>query len=858
MFHNFKNTNITINGRAFLISDAQLSQEIGLVSPIKSNSITSEQYLPQSPHVGQLRIKYYLTGQDYLKQYIYSDETNPLSGNVAGLIFNQGYLSNYNINCIPNSPVEINANIEFFDKISGSFTSSSLNYSNYKTFNLYNATIDNLSSYTTNTLTNITQANFSYNCQLNPSYKSYGTGITPTQADRISIGERTISAEITSDNINMDLPLSGDKFGMTITFSNPFDSSLNESFGVSGRIDSKTMNFSVGDVHSHNLRISQKHLNVVGEISGVITGTNVFYIFSTNGTHPWKSSDGSLDYVNKIFIEDVICPTFFVINTSGKDILLVNRPANLVNGLLTIEGTAKTFIFPTPIVFNYPQMIISGVSPNSGRYGTPINISGANLYQITNVKFNGIESRFQNVSSTLIQAIVPYNGLIGKIEVDSTKRNLTGFSSGFFYCEPEITSILPVTGMWKTPISIVGINFSGTTGVKFNGFNASGFTINSNTSITANSPETGAGYANGYITVLTSGGLAKSISIYKPHVPIYSFDPTSGIYFDRINIRTKIDTGYLFPSGNGVKIKFGNVDTVFYPSGYEINSQNKTGCLTGQIPFNATDDYIYLYQPDGVTTYTPNTGKFNVIAEPRIFSISPSIINQYKFYTPVLLGENFRYFSQKPYFFALSGGVDNNVQYYSNVNSNSGTLADTMYIPNVIITGSTGTYNVIVQNYAGSYTFTGGLLVKSGINRSLECSITSNTTLGTHNSHRSQYLIDNSTGTFGALSATTTPESKSFTLTPKNNDVIDISNIHVLMINLPTLEGHTPNPSGSIKLYHRNNATPIYNSSQIYLNGINLNLSSSPYTGIRTIKVFTPDVFANDTEYLGISELRIY
>lgn len=861
MFYSAKNTKLTLNGRNILVNTANLSQEVQLDSPIKSNDVSSEKYLPSSPFVGKLQFSYYLTGQDPIKEYLYTNENQRLSGNFAGITFNQGYISNYNFNCLPNSPAIINCDISFFDKLSGSFSPVSLTHKNYDVLNLFNCSIDNLSSYTTNVLTNISQANFSYNCELVPSYKSYGTGFVPYQADRVSIGERSITAEIVSDNTNMNLPLSGDKFGLNITLGAGANT---ESFGVSGMINSKQLSFSMDDVHSHSIKISQKHLNIIGEINSVQLG-NPFIIHSATGEYLFTNRDNSINYVNKIFVDDVLCPNYSVNRGINSDSIQVTHPTNLVNGILRVETPTKTFIYPTPLTFTFPDLIISGLSPNSGRYGTPINISGANFYQISNVNFNGIESRFQNVSPTLIQAVVPYGGLVGKIQVISTKRNLSGFSSGFFYCEPDIDSISPITGMWKKSISILGVNFSGTTSVKFNGFNASGFTVNSNTSITANSPETGAGYARGYITVLTSGGLAKSISIYKPHVPIYSFDPTSGAYFDRINIRTKIDTGYLYPSGNGVKVRFGNIDTVFYPSGYESNSINKTGCLTGQVPIYAIDDYIYLYEPDGVSTYSPNTGKFNVIGEPTINSFSPSVVNQYKNFTPVILGENFKFFFGKPYFFALSGGVNNNVQFYSNIQSNSGTLADTAYIENIVMTGSTGLYSAIIQNYAGSYRFTGALLVKSGINRAFECVATASSTIIASNmtSHASpQLIIDGSTGSYAGIACTTTLSDNSFTITPKNNNIINISYLRFIKQNLQskTFDSNTysPNNSGVIKLYQRNNATPVYDSSQILLNDTTDYLSSLQYTGIRTIKIFTPKVLNNNTEYMGISELNIY
>lgn len=1000
MFYHFKNIPLRINNRDILASDLQLNQDIELVSPYKDNEISNTNYISKSPFVGSLRFRYYLTGTDYLKEYIYTDESDVITGYIGGITFNQGYLSNYSIVCNPNSPVEADAEIVFFDKLSGSFSPSAPIAVNQRALNLYNAIIDT-TGYSTNPLESINQINFNYSCQLIPSYKSYDVGYFPNQADRVSLQEKTIECEITSDNINMDIPISGDNFGLNITFYQPLNSSAYESFSVSGKISSKSFRISNNDVHSHSLKVTQKHLSVNGEISGVVTGNGFFTIKSTNGTHPFISPNQKL-YVNKIFVGDVNCPDFIVTRNSNYDSILVTTPADVINDYVHIEGKSKYFTSPSAVNFDYSPIDITSISPNSGSAGSSIGLFGTNFYQITNVKFGDIPANFQVLNPTIIQVVVPYNVITDRIRVISSKRNLTGISSGNFYGEPIINSIFPVTGVWKNPIIINGINLSGTTGVKFNGANASGYIINSNIQITANSPDIQEGFAKGYVTVFNSGGTAKSISIYQPHVPIYNFLPLSGVYLETVKLNTKINTGYLFPTGGGYKVKFGNVDTVFYISGADYSSPygtgNRTGvinittnfslaertglingfyddnlsylsgpesilgrnikfefsipqviqelkwyqdsaniqgegitgswkifgsnndstwnqltnitrigvsatttismannydyykyyvisgvatgntnpapwirevefkvlttgCLTGQIPIGSIDDYIYLYQPDGITTYSPNTGKFNVISEPEIFSFSPSIINQYKYFTPTIGGKNFKFFFDKPYFFALSGEESHNngyIQYYSNISSNSGSSADFAQIPNIIITGATGLYTAIVQNKAGIAKFTGALFVKSGINQSKNCIMSSNDSSNIYQAYPERYAIDGSINSIGVISASTTLGQYAFTINPKNNGLIDVSIIKFIFENAPAISSRVPNQSGQIKLYYRNAGSPVYDGSQVTLSGLIFNQNSATFTGIRTIKVMSPKIITNNTHYLGINEIEIY
>ncbi len=893
MFYHFKNCNLKLNNRNFLVSDLQLSQEVKLISPYKVDDRVSDDYLPDGPHIGRLSLKYPLTGQDYLKNFCYADENSRISGNAMGFLFNVGYLTNYNLTATPNNPVEIEAEIAFFDKLEGSFSPSAPTNYTGEILNMYNCNIDNLSNFTVNTLSNISQASFNYNSNIQPSYKFVDTGTPPSQPDRVNILERTISTEITSDSIIMDLPLSGENFGLTLNFGNSQNSGL-ESIGCSGKISYKSFNISSPGVHSHNLKINQSHLNTVGGISGVITGAGFFNIFSTNNSHPFTLNESSITLVDKIMVGDSLITGFTVTRQSTYDQITAPTPLNVLDDTLTIYATNNTYIQSTPIHFSYPQIGISGLSIYSGRAGTVIDITGSNFYRISNIIFGDGKAAYKTLNPTQIQAIVPYNGTTEKIKIISTRRNLTGTATGTFFYNPTITTVTPVTGVWKDTLTIGGTNFSGVTGVKFGNVNAYNYSILSNSIISVQTPETGAGFPSGYISVNGSGGETKSYSQYNPHVPTYGFNPVSGAYESKVNIFTKVDTGYLYPLSGGYKIKFGNVDTVFYPSGFGLQ---RTGCLTGSVPLYSNDDYLYIYKPDGLSTYSPHPLQFNVISEPEIYSFTPSKnIRQYQFFTPVLGGKNFRFFFNKSYYFALSGGVNNNVQFYTNIISDVGDgESDSIHIPNVMITGSTGMYSAIVQNAAGSAVCPGALEVKSGINQArfgVGTRISANNnnyilkqnTSGPTITHSAGLAIDGNTGTYCALMCTNSQPTDAnptnfLQLTPKNQgDLYDISIMNFKMNNLNTIaaNGNTfpyssspdfyPSPSGRISLYEKYAATPIYSIDAPSLSNMTIPFfralsnpgESGGYTGIRIIKIFTPSGGNPITRYLGFSEIEIY
>ena len=1030
-FYQFKQIPISINNNQLIINDAELSQNITLDSPYKNDEVVNDRYLPKSNYGGGLKIKYYLTGQDFLKQYIYSQENQKLSGSLGGISFNQGYLTNYSINCSPNTPIEVSVDIEFFDKLSGTFVTAAPQNLTGTILNFYNVSINTLPTYTTNVLNNISQINFNYSCQVTPSYEAVDTGSPPVNATRVNIGERKITTEVISDNVNMNLPLSGEKFGINLTFINPYNTELRETFGCSGMISSKVLSIQANNIHSHQIRIEQSHLNNFGNIGSVtvVPALNLFSVYSEAGYHSFTSLDNSLNYIKNIYVGDTLCPDYSYTDAFGSNFLLVNIPPNIVDDTLTVQTTRGNLVWPNILNFTYSGIGISGLSMYSGYAGTSVNITGSNFYRISDIYYGSAKAAFKTISPTLIQSIVPYDGITSKIRVVSARRNISGTSTGVFFCRPSITTVTPVTGLWKDILTIGGLNFSGTTGVKFNGINAFSYSILSNSIITARTPETGAGFPSGYITVYGSGGSAQSIPRYNPQVPIYSYDPISGVFYDNINIRTKIDTGYLFPFSGGYKVKFGNVDTIFSPSGrgsgvaqtydyttspystgnrsgimdiftsFTINGSSSpngfsglingafanyiwlqgsqqinrgyvvfdfknpviiqevkwyqdtsnpqgeattgswkffgsnnnatwtslsntfvlgvpatqtitglsgnntsyqyynmsgigtgfttsgpytreiefkilipasstsesTGCLTGQIPFGAVDDYVYLYQPDGTSVYNPNSLKFNVISEPQIYSISPSTVNQYQYFTPVFNGKNFKYFTNNlPCFYSFDGGVNNDTHTGKNIMSNSGGAADTAYVANLMITGATGIYNATIRNTAGSVTFTGALLVSSGINQA-RFGIGCNATLGNPSwrvgsptKNTAPSAIDGSLETFAAISCTPANAAHYISIIPKNNNVMNVSLIRVLMSGLPVTEGLNPHESGSVALYQKGNVTPVFSNAYTSLSGITMNTLNAPYTGVREVRILTPSGGNPVTRYFGLSEVQIY
>lgn len=719
MFYHGQQIPIKINNKVLVANNAQLSSEISLMATYSVGNYITTDELTTKMWKGELRLQYYLTGQDYLKQYIYTDETFPISGNIAGLQFNQGYLSNYSLSTEPNSPVLINASIAFFDQLTGTFVPTAPQ--NVTGFILRNSDVQliNLNNYTVNPLNNITKCSFVYAGNIQPLYHFYDTGTIPSKADYISIEDRTIELEITSDNTNLTMPLTGEKFGLNLYFSNPNNTGLNETVGCSGLINSKQMSSSFDQPHSHTIKISQHHLNKLGYIQSVTTGVNSITINFNTGSFPLFSRDGTLNYLEYVDVGDTQLTGYSVNRTQNFDQITAPIPFNINNDILTVSTSYGNYVYPNLIVFPYSNINVTGLSINSGVPSNIITISGTNFARISNVSFGGniYSPQFQVTDPQTIQAIVPNGGASGPITVASLTRNISGKSNNFYY-SPLITNMMPVTGQWNDFIILSGTNFSGTSGVFFNNIPAQSFSLINNQTLSVQTPNTGKGFPSGYINIQGTGGGTQSISVYNPVVPIYNFSPLTGLLGSQLNINTKIDTGYMFPFSGGYKARIGGNDIPLFISG-----GNSTGCLTGIIQTNSLiSDYIYIYSPNGISVY-PSQAQLSIIQPPNISYITPSPVNLYEDFNLLVAGNNLNFFQGGlPYALALSGAASGNFQTYNTGNnffySSNG---QTLLVNNIIVTGETGYYNVIIQNAGGSVNFTSGLLVNPSINLQQYC-----------------------------------------------------------------------------------------------------------------------------------------
>ncbi|MBI2817239.1 MAG: hypothetical protein HYX72_09895 [Acidobacteria bacterium] len=238
---------------------------------------------------------------------------------------------------------------------------------------------------------------------------------------------------------------------------------------------------------------------------------------------PTSGSPGTLVIIGGTGLNGATAVTF---NGAAGDIILVSDsevkavvPSGATTGPIAVTtpgGTGNSSALSTPN-FTITSSVssfaptIESFTPSSGPVGTTVTISGANFIGAAAVKFGSVPAAFIVDNTAQIRATVPSGAVTSRISVenpagiatsttDFTVTPATGLA-------PTITSFTPTSGTaGSTSVSITGTNFTGATGVTFNGTPAI-FTVNSASSISATVPAAG---TSGLIAVTGPGGTGAS------------------------------------------------------------------------------------------------------------------------------------------------------------------------------------------------------------------------------------------------------------------------------------------------------------------------------------------------------------
>ena len=560
-----------------------------------------ENYAPRGGINGGLSISYYLTGEDLIRDF-FSDDSSDISGNIGGLFFQKGKVSSYSLSAKPNSPIIVNAEISFFNELSGSFKPVFKEAPSVDVFSYYNTSFENLSPEVIGSDAIIFNFDYSFKNEINPVYK-IDSGVGQVAPTEINIGRKSCTLKLNTDRITGKMPFSGQKAGVRIGLRN-FTGALVDTFHISGIITEKSISTSENQIINSEITIRQ--LNSSKSIPSVASAD-----YSEYGSSTLITVYGSnLDEIYTLRIGDVFYhlvepflstenyisrfkntnETAFTkrIGSGGETEIVILAPGfHSAGDILTLVGNGAGVSVPY-VNWTTSTPLVSGAVPNPQVIGSPIQISGANFFGITQVFLGNSEiTSFDQVGSEFLNnCIIPENAESGIIRV--VRNNITGSGAFAFYPYPKITGLNLYTGIVGQNIEILGAAFNHVTGVRFNKTLSSSFTVDSNSKITATIPS---GNIQGAISVSGyTGTFFTSKFVFEAIPVITGQSPETGVTGKAIRLLgTGIIPEILYSPNNDNRflVRFKGSDATGLFNFVSDASSNYFGSLTGLLPQRA-------------------------------------------------------------------------------------------------------------------------------------------------------------------------------------------------------------------------------------------------------------------------------
>lgn len=603
MYYKSKNAKLLLNGSELIVNEANLSLSAQIDPIYQETQRHSFTYQASNGINGGLSISYFLTGQDFLKNFFY-DEINRISGNFGGLYFNSGYLSSYALNFEANKPVQCNAQIVFFEDLKGSFSPIPAIIRNTNVLNFANASIQTTQG--GENFNNLERGSYQFQAKIEPVYLSTdntGSNVTP---DRIYFGEKIQTMNVIVDILSGDLPIYGKASALTLTLSNLVNSSNSESFSISGVIQSKNISSSVGSSIKNSISIVENNVYNPPIISNFIP-------ISGFGNTSVQINGFNLIDTNYVYIGDR--QTSF--NIVNDNVIAANVPIDGITGPIKVSTNRGNTISSSNFNILYSPIIISDLIPRTGSKDDVFLITGSNFYRIESVLFisgsSYISGAFNNSSPSIIRAIVPSGLSQGQISVIANTRGISGQSNIPFVPIPIINDFNPKTGIAGTVINVQGFHLQNTQQILMGSGYVSIFSVVNDNSVNFTVPIPNSALPPTFSTLsqkgpiqLTANSLTvTSDNVFRPTVIITGIMPNNGRALTIFNL-------------SGINI-YPDLLYSIGPNQYKIymNGENATGSiaqvgginyLSVIVPSGAKTGPVYIYGEDGISVYESFTG----------------------------------------------------------------------------------------------------------------------------------------------------------------------------------------------------------------------------------------------------------
>ncbi len=284
-------------------------------------------------------------------------------------------------------------------------------------------------------------------------------------------------------------------------------------------------------------------------------------------------------------------------NYQSATVLTATVPNGATSGPLSVRTGGATLTGSAFTVLAGPAPRLTQFTPLRAPVGVVLTLYGANFTGVTAVRFGTLNAPgFTVVSASQITVPVPAGAQSGvRIHVLTSGGGMAQSARAFTLIPPPtLSAMFPTYGTAQALVQLTGTNLTNTTSVSFNGTDATAYTVNSATSITATIP---IGATSGLISVTTVAGTATtpgSLTVNTtPAAPsITGFTPASGLVGAAVTV--------LGTSLNGAtQVRFGTTATT-------ISGTPTASTLSTNVPAGATTAPVWVLTPGGLAKSATN------------------------------------------------------------------------------------------------------------------------------------------------------------------------------------------------------------------------------------------------------------
>jgi hypothetical protein len=374
-------------------------------------------------------------------------------------------------------------------------------------------------------------------------------------------------------------------------------------------------------------------VTAINPSAGPISGGTTVVITGSNFTNATGISFGGVPATSFSVNSDTQITAIAPAGSAGVVDVTVSNPFST-----SATSSADQFTYEAPPT-------VTGLNPISGPTsgGTTVIITGTNFIGTTGVSFGGVAATSFTVnSSTQITAITPAHAAATIDVTVTTAGGTSGLSSydrfTFVAGQPVVTGLSPTSGssVGGTSVVITGINFTGATTIWFGNVQATSFTVNSDTQITATTPEQAPGVVD--VTVTTAGGTsgtsaADQFTYIAAQPQVQSISPTQGSTAGG----TTVSITALAYYSNPTAVDFGGIAaTSMYYYNYGTYYY-----ITATAPAHAAGIVDITVTTAGGTSPTSPADQFTYVVPPTVTAISPTSGSSAGGTSVVITGSNF-------------------------------------------------------------------------------------------------------------------------------------------------------------------------------------------------------------------------